>query len=100
MSTNSECAFIEVKPNEWWYVLEDIHAPQNSWDWREHAQATGPFKTNEEARKHLHRFHANPGSYYDEEYVEGYEPDAVMKKLMETFTQGRKEFPNFPIHRF
>lgn len=63
MSTNSECSFIEPKPGEWFYILEHYHAPKNSWDWREHATAYGPFTSNDEAEQHLSENHANPGGW-------------------------------------
>lgn len=44
MSTNSNCLFVQTKPNEWFYVLEDRNAPNNTWDWREFATGYGPFE--------------------------------------------------------
>ena len=84
MSTNSECAFIEVEPNKWYYILEDYHAPKNSYDWREHAQAYGPFASMDVAEKHLHDNHANPGGYWEQRYnpEKPYKPDEVMTRLM------------------
>jgi hypothetical protein len=38
-----------------------LHAPKNSWDWREHARAYGPFPSQDAAVKHLQSNHANPG---------------------------------------
>lgn len=83
MSTNSECDFIEVKPGEWWYLLEDYDAPKNSWDWREHSTAYGPFKTYEVAHRHLSDNHANPGGHSETPYQEGYQPDEIMTRLMD-----------------
>lgn len=61
MSTNSNCEFHQIKPDQWYYVLEDTYAPQNAWDWRENAAAYGPFATQDLANTHLDRNHANPG---------------------------------------
>lgn len=83
MSTNSECLFIEVEPGKWFYVLEDRDAPKNAWDWREYATAYGPFSSEEAADKHLGDNHANPGGSDSQPYEEGYEPDEVMRRLIE-----------------
>lgn len=82
MSTGQECLYVEVKPGEWYYVLEGYGAPKQAWDWREFADATGPFPTQEALRKHLHDNHANPGGASVRAYKEGYEPDEVMRKLI------------------
>jgi hypothetical protein len=82
MSTNSECALVEVAPGAWWYLLEDYNAPKNAWDWREHAQCFGPFKTEDLALQHLRDNHANPGGYSMQPYKPGYTPDETMKNLM------------------
>ena len=87
MSTNSECLFIETSPSKWYYVLEGYNAPKNAWDWRENASCTGPFSTEEAAEKHLGENHANPGGSSSEQYVEGDEPDEVMKGLIEDATK-------------
>jgi hypothetical protein len=82
MSTGCECQFIEVKPNEWWYLLEEYNAPKNSWDWREFAEAYGPFSSEDEAGEHLSKNHANPGGREIQVYQEGFQPDAILTKLM------------------
>ncbi len=61
MSTNSECHFIQVRQDQWFYILEHRNAPKNSWDWREHATGYGPFQSEDQADDHLRRYHANPG---------------------------------------
>lgn len=71
MSTNSECLFVQTKPNEWFYVLEQRSAPKNAWDWREYADAYGPFATEDEASEHLRNNHANPGGSCTEPLPEG-----------------------------
>ena len=82
MSTGLECAFIEVKPNRWYYLLEQGSAPKQSWDWREYADAYGLFDSYEEAREHLSDNHANPGGHFITRYEEGFEPDEVLAKLI------------------
>lgn len=56
MSQNRELEFIEPEPGVWYYVLEDYSAPKNSWDWREHAQAYGPFESYEKANEHQYDY--------------------------------------------
>lgn len=60
MSSGLECQFVERKPGEWFYLLEDSFN-QGGWDWREDATAYGPFGSEEEARQHLSDNHSNPG---------------------------------------
>ena len=87
MSTGANCYFQEVKPAEWYYVLEDYNAPKNAWDWREYATAYGPFGSFDQARTHLHKHHANPGGYDRCEYDESYKPDEMEAQL---FADARK----------
>ena len=84
MSTNSECQFIEVKPNEWFYLLEHENAPENSSDWRESATAYGPFLAFENAERHLRGNHANPGGFSKLPYKAGFDlsKDPVLEKLI------------------
>ena len=91
MSTNSECMFVEVEPCAWYYVLEEYDAPKNSWDWREHAAAYGPFPTMETAYRHLHDNHANPGGYWSTAYdpENPYKPDEVMTRRIESAKKRR-----------
>jgi len=96
MSTNSECSFVEVKRGEWWYVLEDYHAPKNAWDWREYATAYGPFSTLDVATGHLSRNHANPGGWSESPYKPGYKPDDIMKKLMRAANRRKKAQASSP----
>jgi hypothetical protein len=83
MSTGCECQYIEVKPGEWFYILEDYHAPRNAWDWREYADAYGPFPTREKASEHLHANFGNPGGAWIRKYEEGYQPDEVEAALFD-----------------
>ena len=63
MSTGLECEFFEPKQGQWFYALQDYSCPVGAWDWREHAQAYGPFDSEEKAQKHLRDNHANPGGH-------------------------------------
>lgn len=82
MSTGAQCEFIEVKPGELYYVLEDSDAPKNAFDWREYATAYGPFPTEDAAQDHLVEHHPNLGGWSISRYVEGFEPDAVLTRLV------------------
>lgn len=88
MSTNSECLIVQVKADQWFYVLEDRSAPKNAWDWREFASAYGPFPTEDAANEHLRKNHANPGGSCTEFLPEGIaeldlSDDEVLRKLIE-----------------
>jgi len=99
MSTNSECDFIEVEPNVWYYFLEDYNAPRNAWDWLEYACAYGPFTSFEAAHKDLGDNHANPGGYgmqpYDKEkpYVTC---DQVTRLIKECNERAKAAPPSYP----
>jgi hypothetical protein len=92
MSTGLECNFVEWKPKEWYYILEDWDAPKNAWDWREYATAYGPFSSEEEADKHLSDNHANPGGSCTIPYTEGETgaEDQVMLDLIANAKKPRK----------
>lgn len=88
MSTNSECLILQVQPNQWFYVLEHRDAPNNAWDWREHASAYGPFPSEETAEKHLFDNHANPGGSQTQYLAPGVDKldlsdDKVLQDLIE-----------------
>lgn len=70
MSTGCECEFVEHADGTWTYWLEDYHAPKNSWDWHDHAEEYGPFKSYPEAVDHLSANHANPGGWSVHKYEE------------------------------
>lgn len=94
MSTNSECLFVQIKADEWFYVLEDYSAPKNAYNWMDHATAYGPFKTEDEANKHLRDNHANPGGSCTEELIEGVAErdlsgDDVLSNLIAEARNGR-----------
>lgn len=82
MSTGCNCEFIEVKPGVWFYILEHYNAPKNAWDWRENADAHGPFSSDDAAIKHLSDNHANPGGYCVNKYREGFGLDETLKQLI------------------
>jgi hypothetical protein len=63
LSTGLNCQIIEPTPGRWYYVLEDSGAPNNAWDWRENATATGPFATAEACKTYLGDHEANPGGW-------------------------------------
>ena len=63
MSSGLECVFVEVEPGKWYYLLQDGDCPAQVRDWREYATAYGPFKTHEQALRHLYANHANPGGW-------------------------------------
>ena len=80
MSTGLECYFLKrPKTGEWFYVLQSWDCPTCCFDWREYAKATGPFTTEEEAERHLHDNHANPGGSHTSEPEE---LDEVETKLV------------------
>jgi len=58
MSTGAECCFVEKKPGEWYYMLQE-------WPYGENPdyETFGPFKSEDEANDHLSANHANPGGY-------------------------------------
>lgn len=62
MSTNLECEFIERQPGVWFYLLEQDFE-DNGGNWRENADAYGPFSNLDTASQHLRDNHANPGAY-------------------------------------
>lgn len=63
MSTNLNCVYFEPRPGRWYYALEDADAPKNAWNWLEHADVVGPFRSFTDAQTYLHRHNANPGGY-------------------------------------
>lgn len=70
MSTGFECEYVEYQPGEWYWVLQDWDCPKGAWNWREYATVTGPFTTEDEARKHLLANNANPGGSWTIPYAE------------------------------
>ena len=90
MSTNLNCEYVEYRPGEWYYILEWGSAPKDAWDWREFADASGPFGTRDAAAQHLHNYNANPGGAniypYTEEW-EAFRNNEVVQKLIREATK-------------
>lgn len=61
MSSGLNCEFVEPSAGKWYYLLEQWSAPKCAWDWREYADAYGPFTSQENADEHLAANHSNPG---------------------------------------
>lgn len=53
MSTTIECHVIEVRNNQWFYLLEHNSTPEAETDWRENARAYGPFSSTDHVREHM-----------------------------------------------
>jgi len=58
MSTGADCYFVERKPREWYYYIE-----QWPYDETEEYDQFGPFSSFSAALKNLDHNHANPGGY-------------------------------------
>ena len=82
MSTGCHCLIVEYRPGQWYYVLERGSAPKCSWDWREYADAYGPFPTADAAINNLDRNHANPGGWCQIEYTPELDTDTVLGGLV------------------
>ena len=89
-STNSNCEFIEWKPGQWYYILEDYGAPKDAWDWRENSTAYGPFGSEEEAHIHLRENQTNPGGSSTSRYNPGKKVDKTLETLI---TRAKKDKP-------
>lgn len=87
MSTGLECEIVEVRPGEWYYILELGFAPRVAWDWREHARAVGPFPSYDAAWEHLADFEANPGGHailaLDGPYAVDVDNDETLRHLVD-----------------
>lgn len=94
MSTGLECEIIEEAEGVWWYVLMNWDCPRGAWDWREYADAYGPFKTQDEAVDHLRDNHANPGGYSVGSYSNGsFTPDDTFANLKAEAAKRKVERP-------
>jgi hypothetical protein len=93
-STNSNCVFIEFKPSEWYYILEDYKYDDEGerFNWMDFAKAFGPFKSFEEADQHLTHNHANPGGSSIEKYQEGRKNDEQLNRLIAEAPKNTKDF--------
>jgi hypothetical protein len=68
VSTGFECHFVERKPNQWVYILQDWDCPVGVDNWQEYATTYGPFRSLEKAHEHLRVNHANPGGWSEFPY--------------------------------
>ncbi len=59
MSIGLECCFVERNFGEWYYLLENSTTPKNAYDWRDYANAYGPFKSQDLAHKDLIANHSS-----------------------------------------
>jgi hypothetical protein len=82
MSTGLSCQVVEWKPGKWYYVLEQGSAPKEAWDWREYADAYGPYSNEGEALRELRANHANPGGHWTLAYDPKREKDEVLAGLV------------------
>jgi hypothetical protein len=92
MSQPRECYIIEREPGKWYYVLEHVHAPKNAYDWRENADAYGPFETEDKVREHLHNNHSNPGGSWNfphDQWIQR-EEDETWKRMLDGATDPAK----------
>ena len=62
MSCQRECRIVEIDPGKWYCILERTDSAKDAWDWKEYAEAFGPFMTAEDTHRELDR-HSNPGGY-------------------------------------
>ena len=81
MSTGYECEFIEPVKGSWYYILQRWDCPVGAWDWREYANAFGPFDSFDDAQEHRRTRQANPGGF-DKILFSDCRIDDVMKKLI------------------
>jgi len=83
MSLNRNCELHERKPGEWYYVLENPTALDESFDWRMHATAYGSFPSEQVALDQLHTQHGNPGGHTTVPYSEDRSEDEILKHLLD-----------------
>lgn len=98
MSSGLNCDFVQAETEKWYYVLEDYNAPKHSWDWHAHAQACGPFLTEDVANEHLRNNHSNPGGSSTYRLPEGVEKMDLSKDPLLANLIGNAEPPEPPEH--
>lgn len=81
MSTNAPCVFIEIRTDQWYYLLG--RPDDASQDWRRNAFFHGPFSSDDMAQEHLRQTYPNPGAHQvislgPGETVYDFESDPVM----------------------
>lgn len=84
MSTGFECQFIEAQRGKWFCILQNWDCPVGAWDWREYANAYGPYPSENAAVEALFENEANPGgwSITNFELYLSNDPDEVESKLI------------------
>lgn len=65
MSTGAECLVVEIKPNQWYYLIERDPGNGSGDDWRDDANCQGPFASSDRAREHLDNNYPNPGGSWE-----------------------------------
>jgi hypothetical protein len=63
MSSGADCFFVEKKPGEWHYEIQ-----QYPYGCTEDYNKHGPFSSFAKAEKHLDRNYSNPGGYSVQHY--------------------------------
>lgn len=95
MSTGLNCLIIEVVrdaagqpvvPPEWYLILEKETAPKAAWDWREYANAYGPFTGQDATLVYLGDNFANPGGFTVTTGIE-LQDDQVLRGLVDRATE-------------
>lgn len=71
MSTNCECCFIQTRPLEWYYLLEEYSEDEDGKQEEGPEYLHGPFSSFDKAHEDLHENHANPGGHWVEELPTG-----------------------------
>jgi hypothetical protein len=87
MSTGLECLIVEHTPGHWYYVLQDWDCPVGAWDWMEYATAYGPFRSEDDANRHLSQNHANPGGSYTRYFKPDRKPNPTIDQLVKDATR-------------
>lgn len=89
MSIDKECEFVQISTHEWFYLI----GPQKKrhWgkeDWREQAQAFGPFHSSTHAADHLNRSQSGVRGYLLHYLPDGrqelnWEEEPLLQKLIQ-----------------
>lgn len=66
MSSGADCRFVEKKPGEWWYKLQEY--PYGA---IEEYDSFGPFTSYDKAVDHLDENHQNPGGWSIDRHPDG-----------------------------
>lgn len=91
MSTGRECELIEVRPGEWFFLLENDFTPVGAWDWREHdPYCGGPYPTLDACADGLHENHANPGGWFQRSLAPGQTEAKLSEPVAKAVAEARK----------